>query len=129
MSVPCIRLLVVDDSLAERRLVHEAVAEFGAGLDLRLAASAEEAESLAAMEPRPDLAVVDLHLGRTCGRDLIHRLGLPVAILSTTDDPAERGLALAAGALAFWVKPLRFAGYRDLLAQAKALALETIRRP
>lgn len=122
MNRPSLRLLVVDDNPADREFITEAVAEYGHGFDLVLATNIAEAELAAAKDPPAELALVDLFLGRENGLDLVRRLRIPVIILSTTDDPIEREVALAAGARAFLVKPVQFEGYRDLLEKARQLA-------
>lgn len=120
-----LNLLLVDDSPAERELAREAVAEFATDITLEVASSAEEAMRLLTGGYAPHLALIDLHLGGSSGRDLVIRLLGTVrsAILTTTDDPHERTRCLAAGACDFLVKPLRFDDFPGLLAKARALAL------
>lgn len=120
MSRP-LRLLVVEDNPSDREFVSEAVAEYGEGIELVLATSIAEAELAVRKEPPPDLALVDLHLGHENGLDLVPRLKVPVAVLSTTSDPVQRDISLAAGARAFLTKPLRFEDYRELLALVRML--------
>lgn len=119
-----LNLLLVDDSPAERELAREAVAEFSSDIMLQVAASPEEAMQVIANGYVPQLALVDLHLGASSGRDLVIRLlgTVRAAILTTTDDPQERTRCLAAGACGFFVKPLRFDDFPDLLTKIRALA-------
>lgn len=53
----------------------------------------------------PDVVVLDLNLGDTCGLDLMPAIsrhpGIAVVILTSSDDPLQRTRALASGAAAF----------------------------
>lgn len=120
-----LKLLLVDDSPAERELAREAVAEFATDITLEVAASSEEAMRVIAAGYVPHLALVDLHLGASSGRELVIRLlgTVRAAILTTTDDPQERTRCLAAGACDFLVKPLRFDDFPVLLARVRTLIL------
>ncbi len=120
---PRVRVLLLDDSPAERELVLTALGEFGGDLDLRATGSPQEAELL--METfAPELVLIDLHLGRWSGRELLTRLRgrVGAVILTTTDDPQEAARCLAAGALGFWVKPMRFDGFAELFRRVRELA-------
>ncbi len=120
-----LRLMLLDDSTAERELLMEAVHAFGDGIELLTVATPDEAErGLVAFAPT--LMLIDLHLGRWHGRDLLSLLRGRVltVILTTTDDPAEASRCLAAGALAFWVKPQRFDDFAELFTRIRALIAE-----
>ncbi len=116
-------ILLVDDSPAERELAQEAAREC-AEVQLCLAASVTEALSMSARDPQPRLLLVDLNLGRENGLEVVKSLRgqLPAIILTTTDNPIERQRCLDAGALDFWVKPLRFDDYPAMLKRAGMLA-------
>ncbi len=117
-----LRILVVDDSLAELELIREAAHEFGEGVSL-MTASNPNAADLAIANFHPDFVFIDLHLGQWSGRQLLSRLtGLSGnVILSTTLDQRESTLCIAAGALGFWIKPIRFDAYAEFFARVKQL--------
>lgn len=117
-----IRILVVDDSFAERELIREAAHEFGAGVSVMTVDTPDAAE-LAITSFNPDFVLIDLHLGRWNGRQLLPRLTgrSGNVILSTAQDQQESALCLAAGALGFWVKPLRFDAYAEFFSRIRQL--------
>ncbi len=117
-----LRVLLLDDSAAERELVIEAAGEFGHGIILRAVGSLDAAE----LECRlfaPAVILIDLHLGRWHGRNLLPKLrgSIGSVILTNTADAAEEAQCRAAGALGFWVKPLQFAGFSELFAALRQL--------
>jgi DNA-binding NarL/FixJ family response regulator len=100
------------------------VLEFGGDLELRAVGTPEAAEQeLPGFAP--DVVLIDLHLGRWHGRDLLPRLrgSRGTVILTTTDDPQEALRCCAAGAQGFWIKPLYFADFAGLIARLRTLAV------
>jgi DNA-binding response OmpR family regulator len=82
-------VLVVDDD-AGLRTLSRIVLELE-GFHVREAASLAEAEAAIA-EERPDVVLLDVHLGPHHSADLFRRLqedGIPVAAVSGTSEPAE----------------------------------------
>ena len=87
------RALVVDDDRA-LRLLSRVNLEL-AGFDVREAATIAEAETAFA-EHRPDVVLLDLHLGGTDTYGLLERFraaGVPVAVVTGTVDLDEVGAA------------------------------------
>lgn len=123
-----LRIVLVDDSASERELACEAFAEFASDLELTTLSSRADLFAHLSKEILPHLVLLDLHLGPDLGRDIALQLQqhaahmVPVVILTTTDDELERSRCLAAGAVEFWIKPLHFADYPDLLDRARELA-------
>jgi len=91
-------LVLVDDHPVVRRGLRQAL-EGEAGIEVVAeASSAEEAMSVVA-ETKPDLAIVDISLGRTSGLDLIKRVrgehpAIKILVVSVHDEDlyAERAL-------------------------------------
>ncbi|WP_176559457.1 response regulator [Rubellimicrobium roseum] len=58
-----------------------------------------------------DCVILDVHLPDGSGLELLQQLpallGLPVIMVTAGDDPALRADCMAAGAVAYFVKPLR----------------------
>ena len=113
------RLLYVDDDRINV-LLFEEVCRMAGGLDVHSAATGAEA-LLAALEARPDLLVIDLHLPDTNGFELLRSLrteaGLAEvpAFLCTADDPSRlHAAAQEAGFSGCWSKPV---DVRALLAE------------
>lgn len=118
-----LRVLLLDDSPAERELAEEGAREFAPDIELLTVGTPNEADS-GLLRFAPAVVLIDLHLGKWNGLDLLPRLqgSIGSVILTTANDPAEAQRCLAAGALAFWIKPLRYAGFADLFVRIHALA-------
>lgn len=114
------RILLLDDCRTERELAREAVQEFACDLVLITVATPDEA-AYELHRSTPSIVLIDLHLGRWNGRQLLPWLRgkAGAIILSTTDDPLEARLCLEAGAVAFWTKPLHFDGFSALFSRVR----------
>jgi DNA-binding response OmpR family regulator len=89
MSLQTASVLVVDDDSGLRTL-SRVVLELE-GFSVREAASVAEAEAAVA-EARPDVVLLDVHLGTEESTPLFQRLrdaGIPVAAVTGTADPSE----------------------------------------
>jgi len=123
-----LRIVLVDDSPAERELASEAFAEFAPDLELTTLSCRAELFAHLDKDNLPHLVLLDLHLGPDMGNDIARQMQqhaahtVPLVILTTTDDDLERSRCLAAGAVDFWVKPLHFTDYPQLLDRARELA-------
>jgi putative two-component system response regulator len=113
-------ILVVEDDAHIREVL---AALLGAlGYRLLMATSAEQAlETLDVVSP--DLVLTDVHLGAMSGIELCARLKadpryelMPVIILTAVGDLQARVAGLAAGADAFFTKPVEFVELRTRLA-------------
>ena len=101
------KVLVLDDDSA---IAEVAAAVLVDGYEVVAASHLDEAVRMVEVE-RPDLVLVDLDLPGADPAQLLTRLresavdGLPVLIMSATDDHLTRGRAIAAGATGFIPKP------------------------
>jgi DNA-binding response OmpR family regulator/anti-sigma regulatory factor (Ser/Thr protein kinase) len=102
-------LLLVDDDVAVLHFLQSCVADMA---ELRVARSGTDALRLARQQ-RPDLVLLDLHLGDTDGLTLLQTLrndrtlaGVPVIFLSSEPDISPRVRALDLDALDWLAKPL-----------------------
>lgn len=114
-------LVLVDNHVAVRQELASLLEEEGLSVWGQAGGRAEAMACIA--EDRPDLALVDLSLGVDDGLALVselHRLGIPVVVCSSHEDPEHVCQALAAGARAYVAK--REAG--KTLARAIRQALE-----
>ena len=103
------KILVVDDHPLVLDALAALLPQLGSGIVVRAAAHA--AEAIAILDGEPDVALVllDLGLPGVRGQDvladfLLDYPGVPVVILSATDDDATVNAALAAGARGFIAK-------------------------
>ncbi|HEX7625919.1 MAG TPA: response regulator [Gaiellaceae bacterium] len=94
MNAPVARVLVVDDDAALRMLCRVNLELDGFAVDE--ASTIEEAEAALAAQ-RPDVVLLDIHLGRDDTHELLARLradGIPVAVVTGSADLDDhRGLA------------------------------------
>ncbi len=111
MSAP--RILVVDDSCADVRLLREAVQEQGIVADLLTVEDGEQALAYLAHGPRPDLVLLDLNLPRVDGREVLTAMkddpelrAIPVIVLSTSSSPGDVADCYARHANSYIVKPM-----------------------
>jgi len=100
-------VLVIDDDTLTRWSLTQVLARAG----YRVRAAASGAEGLAhAAESRPDLVLLDLHLGDTCGDTVLPSLrgahpGLPVVMMGADATPEAVRYLCGLGARGFLAKP------------------------
>jgi two-component system, OmpR family, KDP operon response regulator KdpE len=120
------RILVVDDEPQILRALRTSLQ--GAGYEVDVAATAEEALLAAALRP-PDAVIVDLVLPDRSGTDVARELrgwsAVPILVVSAVGDEHEKVAALDAGADDYVTKPF---GVDELLARLRA-ALRRVDSP
>lgn len=122
------QILVVDDEPQIRKLLVTGLS--GYGHDVISAASGEQAITLVAQR-KPDLVVLDIHLGHEPdGLEVCRRLRewsrVPIIILSVRGDETTKVLALDAGADDYLTKPF---GMEELRARIQAVSRRTVIEP
>jgi two-component system, chemotaxis family, response regulator Rcp1 len=112
------RILLVEDSVADHKLVEMALAESGGDTELLHADDGAAALSVlddvvAGRHPRPDVVLLDLNLPKASGVDVLRRVKgdpelrtIPVVVFSTSRSDVDVAVAYACGANAYVVKPL-----------------------
>ena len=112
------RILLVEDSVADLKLVEMALAESGGDTELLHADDGAAAlvvldEVVAGRHPRPDVVLLDLNMPRASGVDVLRRVKgdpelrtIPVVVFSTSRSDVDVAVAYACGANAYIVKPL-----------------------
>jgi len=112
------RILLVEDSVADHKLVQMALAESGGDTELLHADDGAAAlvvldEVVAGRHPRPDVVLLDLNMPEASGVDVLRRVKgdpelrtIPVVVFSTSRADVDVAVAYAAGANAYVVKPL-----------------------
>ena len=116
------RILLVEDSVADHKLVEMALAESGGDTELLHADDGAAAldvldEIVAGRHPRPDVVLLDLNMPKASGVDVLRRVKgdpvlrtIPVVVFSTSRSDVDVSVAYACGANAYVVKPLDFEG-------------------
>ncbi len=131
------RILVVDDSGADVRLLREAVRDQRIDADLVAVEDGDEAiEHLRGDERRPDLILLDLNLPRRNGREVLEVLksdpelrSIPVIVLSTSSSPVDIADCYARHANSYLVKPLHLDEFGELVRVLDAFWLRLARLP
>jgi two-component system, chemotaxis family, response regulator Rcp1 len=107
------RILVVDDSRADVRLLREAVRDQTIAADLDAVEDGEQALHRLRTHERPDLVLLDLNLPGLHGREVLEEIktdpdlkSIPVIVLSTSASPRDVADCYARHANAYLVKPL-----------------------
>lgn len=113
-----VRILLVEDDANIRRFVRTALQD--EGFDVHEADTCKRA-LIEASTRQPDLAIVDLGLPDTDGKNFINEVrgwsSLPIVVLSAREREEEKVAALDAGADDYLVKPF---GVPELLARVRA---------
>jgi CheY-like chemotaxis protein len=121
------RILLVEDSVADVKLVELALDE--AGSTSRLDRAEDGAEALDRLDavvagtvPRPDLVVLDVNLPRVSGIDVLRRIksdpdlrSIPVVVFSTSRSDVDVAAAYACGASSYVVKPTDLALFTEVV--------------
>lgn len=112
-------LLVVDDDVLVRELLHEYFSQHG--FEIRLASSAADARAALA-ERSPDLVFLDVGMpgedGLSLARHIREHLDIPIVIVSGASEPVDRIIGLEVGADDYVTKPF---DPRELLARVKGI--------
>lgn len=122
-----LRILVVEDSPSDVRLLKEAFKE--ASVSLRMTAVSDGVEAMAyltrmvsGLEPRPDLMILDLNLPRKSGREVLAEIknderlrSLPVLVMTSSNSEDDVAVAYRFGADSFTTKPSGLAEYLPIV--------------
>jgi len=125
-GAPSGTVLYIEDNAANALIVQELLAQWP-GVRLLLAADGQSGIALA-RQTAPDLVLLDMRLPDLHGIEVLAALrmepltaSIPVVSLSASAMPEEVDAARAAGATAYWTKPIDFApflkGVSSLLAK------------
>ena len=135
------RLLLVEDSVADAKLVALALEESGSTTQVTRvedgAAALELLDRVLAGEPlRPDLVVLDLNLPRVGGLDVLRRIKsdpdlrtVPVVVFSTSRAEVDVAAAYACGASSYVVKPLDLHRFTEVVTSIEQYWTAVVRLP
>lgn len=120
-------ILAIEDSDSDLYLLQRVVNQTPGPKDVRRASDGEQAISLirklaaGGNEALPDLIVLDLNMPRVDGFEVLEQLvvlraflAVPIVVVTSSQQEADRQLAMARGADAYFVKPSAFSGYKEL---------------
>lgn len=120
--------LLVEDDDDQANLFQMSMARVGSELSVTRMRNGEEALSFLKQEhpyedaEHPDLVLMDLNMPRLSGHDVIAEMNtcptlsmIPVVVLTSSDDDADRRRAYAAHASGYVVKPIEFGEFRNMV--------------
>lgn len=123
-------ILLVEDSHDDASLLNEFLAEEPNAPEMHWVADGREALDFVYQTgkyryaPRPDVILLDLALPRFSGYEALKELKLnpfysqiPVIVITTSYNPADRSNCMMLGADAYFSKPSNLQGYEDLVQQ------------
>lgn len=129
--MPEARLLFVEDNKEDRTLTLLAFEDQRLPFRVDIARDGEEAwKYLKALgEPVPLAGIIlDLNIPKLSGLEVLKRLrarkalaGLPVVVLTSSDDPKDVSTADALGVSAYIIKPLDYGGLERVVARLKKI--------
>jgi len=120
-------VLVVEDSDEDFETVLDASRSVGLGGEIRRAVNGDDGlqqlqAGMASGAQRPALVLMDLNTPQGDGRDMLRQMqldarlrGIPVVVLSTSNNPRDVEFCYAHGANAFHVKPVQHAAHLAVL--------------
>jgi CheY-like chemotaxis protein len=112
---PAIRLMIVDDQVAEVNLMRKVLREaFPVQVEVVAVLYAEDAIALLEADVNFDVVILDLRLPKMSRYDLLERCKPhypPAVVVSSSANPDDSKRALALGARAFIHKPIWYEDY------------------
>jgi CheY-like chemotaxis protein len=131
------RILVVEDSSADVRLLREAVREHGISVDLEAVADGERALGrLRDGGDTPDLVLLDLNLPGVDGRRVLAEMRLhsqlraiPVVVLTSSDAASDITGSYEAGASCYVTKPGELTAFQSAVRSIEAFWFKVAKLP
>jgi len=137
-----LEVLLVEDSSGDVRLTQEAFLAVNPAVRLHLAVDGVEALAFLRREggyvdaPRPDLTLLDLHMPRMDGREVLAQMKkdemlktIPVAILTTSESERDIAKSYQLHANCYLCKPVEFSAFENLVKSINDFWLTKARLP
>jgi CheY-like chemotaxis protein len=135
-------ILLVEDGLIDARLTIAALTKSGVKHRLTLTRDGVEAvkflrrEGVFARVPRPDLILLDLHLPKKDGREVLNDIrgdavlkSIPVVVLTASDDPEDKLKSELMSVDSYMTKPVDFDKFLEVVRQLRKFWLADIVLP
>jgi CheY-like chemotaxis protein len=124
-----VRILLAEDNPADVYLIEEALREHQVNFELLVARDGEEALSIIANSAQGnaplDVMLLDLNMPKQSGSEVLEQLKggpIPIIVLTSSDSPADRTLAMALGATLYIRKPTCLDEFLGIGATIKEIA-------
>jgi chemotaxis family two-component system response regulator Rcp1 len=137
-----IRVLLVEDSPGDVRLMQEAFRDASPAIFLHVASDGMEAMAFLKRDgdylqaPRPDLILLDLNLPKMDGREVLVRIKsdyslktIPTVILSTSASEDDVEISYQHGANCYFRKPVEWDAFVSLVKSINEFWLTRVRLP
>lgn len=135
-------ILLVEDGLIDARLTMAALQKSGVKHRLTLTRDGDEAmrflrrEGVFTHAPRPDLILLDLHLPKKDGREVLdevkndeHLKQIPIVVLTASDDPLDRERSQLLSVDSYMTKPVDFDKFLEVVRELRRFWLADIVLP
>lgn len=117
------RILLIDDDTDDQLIFREIVADISPEIECIAAYNGQEGlEKLAGMQPAPAMIFLDLNMPRMSGWECLVRIRkdasthpIPVVIMTTSDNQADKKRALELGAMAYLTKTADLTSLRQII--------------
>jgi two-component system, chemotaxis family, response regulator Rcp1 len=137
-----IKVLLVEDSLADRRLTQEAFLDANNSIQFLVASDGVDAIAFLKQEgtyvhaPRPDIILLDLNLPKMDGREVLAHIktdfslqSIPVLILATSDSEMDIVKSYQLHANCYLCKPASFREFEHLVKSINDFWLTKVKLP
>jgi CheY-like chemotaxis protein len=131
---PLLRIFLVEDNPADVYLIEQALREHGVAFNLEVAADGKQALAFlqggahVSEASRPALILLDLNLPMHDGTEVLRAVrqapllsSVPVVVLTSSDSPRDRQLAMQSGATCYFKKPSSLQEFMAIGATLKEL--------
>ena len=129
-------ILLVEDNLADVRLMREVLRQGARQVTLHVARDGEQALEMLARDPEPDLVLLDLNLPRVHGREVLARMKadtrlkhIPVIVLSTSRADADVAACYQLHANCYLQKPMDVERFAGIMRQLEEFWLSQVALP
>lgn len=136
------QVLLVEDNEDDVELTLEALEDSRVRMDIHVVPNGVEAMAFLRREgkyvekPWPDLVLLDLNLPLMDGREVLKAIredpdltGLPVVVLTTSDDEADVEKAYRLHANCYISKPVDFVQFSEIIKQIEGFWLQLVKLP
>jgi two-component system, chemotaxis family, response regulator Rcp1 len=133
-------ILIVEDNPADVRLVREALAESGFNTQLTVVndggIAAQKIREAGASHHRPDLILLDLHIDKISGLEVLEEVkqdkniwSIPIVMFSTSGEPEDIAASYRGHANAYVQKPIELDDFMDAVNKIESFWIATVLLP
>jgi CheY-like chemotaxis protein len=127
LAAPPNKILYIDDDSDDCFFLNQSLQEYGVQSELVYSCDGEDAvQYLNSVDDKdlPSLIVLDMNMPKWDGRQTLRYLkqhprlsGIPVVILSTSENGMDQEVSKLLGAVSYYKKPFHYDGYKQIIQQ------------